>query len=413
MSDSKRTGNRDISDLKARLGLKKGAAAGGTGQTQARGNGAASGGVVPPPGLNLPPPPGVQPAQPAIPNAADDPFGAMNAMAQIGTMQRAPEIVIVNDGKPVEQVGAGKRTGTIVKYAIVAAVPLVIGIVVGQIAKEAKIYNAGIADARLLLTQKEHGVTAVKRKVVAVQTALEQSMKNGFLPNKDVTAALEQSMKDLEVKQDVVYRAKQNTLNAELSGLILQFYSGVAEVRSMLQAHLESAKLDDTMLIDAAKKAGDLKPSGYLAGFGDYRYGVLFTAPSPTEPAARFGAKLVELGKPYCADGAQSTTYECPDNKYGGVTYLGDGGWTKGDPQTSGATAEAKKVLPLNATAAADILLKGSSDKGLPGVAEALYAKRLEALKTRVDALISTANSVETRLKPKANESDKFHFGFL
>jgi hypothetical protein len=404
LSDSsKRPGtSRDISELKARLGLKKGGAPAPTAKN--------GGAVVPPPGVALPAPPGVptQPAGPVVPSAADDPFGAMNAMAQIGTMQRAPEIVIVNDGKPVEQVGA-KRAGAVIKYAIIALGFLAIGVAIGQIAKGANIYNAGIADAKLLYTQKEHGVTAVKKKVVALQSALEQSQKNGYLPNHDVTALLEQSMKDLEVKQDVVYRAKQNTLNAELSGLILQFYSGVAEVRGMLQAHLENAKLDDAMLIDASKKAGDLKPSGYLAGFGDYRYGILFTAPTATEPGARFGAHLVELGKPYCSDGAQSATFECPDNKYGGVTYFGPQGWTKGDPQMNGASADPKKVLPLVGSQASDVLLKGTG----PGVAEALYAKRLEALKARVDELIKTANSVETRLKPKANEEEKFHFGFL
>ena len=141
MSDAKKTGSRDISELKQRLGLKKGAAAASQSGSAPRANGAPSGGVVPPPGLNLPPPPGVQtaPPQPQLPNAADDPFGAMNAMAHIGTMQRAPEIVIVNDGKPVEQVGASKRAGTIAKFAIVGAVPLVLGIAVGKIAKEADI----------------------------------------------------------------------------------------------------------------------------------------------------------------------------------------------------------------------------------------------------------------------------------
>ena len=72
-------------------GLKKGA------PTSAKPNGSPSGGVVPPPGLAVPPPPG---AGPPVPNAADDPFGAMNAMAAHGAAQRAPEIVIVHDGKP-------------------------------------------------------------------------------------------------------------------------------------------------------------------------------------------------------------------------------------------------------------------------------------------------------------------------
>ena len=41
-----------------------------------------------------------------IPKAAAHPYGAMTAMAAVGTVQRTPEIVIVHDGKPVENVGA-------------------------------------------------------------------------------------------------------------------------------------------------------------------------------------------------------------------------------------------------------------------------------------------------------------------
>ena len=89
MSDPKRGGSRDISELKQRLGLKKATT---TTAATGRANGA-PGGVVPPPGLAPPPPP-----QPVIPNAAEDPFAAMNAMAAVGTVQRAPEIVIVHDG---------------------------------------------------------------------------------------------------------------------------------------------------------------------------------------------------------------------------------------------------------------------------------------------------------------------------
>jgi hypothetical protein len=408
LSDSsKRPGtSRDISELKARLGLKK---PGAPAPAAKNGGGNA---VVPPPGVTLPAPPGAAPAGPAVPSAKDDPFGAMNAMAQIGTMQRAPEIVIVNDGKPVEHVGAGKRTGTLVKYAIVGVVPLVLGIAIGKIAKEADVYNAGIADARALYN-KEVGVPATKKKVVALQAALEASEKNGFRPDPETTKAMDGLLAQLDVKQDVVFRAKQNTLNAELSGQIIGFYAGVAEVRNMLQAHLAQAKLDDEMLVAAAKTGEDIKPQGYLAGFGNYRYGILISAPSATDAAAPFGAKLVELGKPYCSDGAQSATFECPDGKYSNVNYF-DSVWTKGEPQMSGSSADAKKIIPLFANATSDGLLKGSTATcQLPGIAEALYSQRLQALKTRVDELIKTANSVETKLKPKANEADKFHFGIL
>src|SRR5882672_5407489 len=134
LSDPKRGGSRDISELKQRLGLKKGAA---PGQAQANGTPA---GVVRPPGMALPTPP----PQPVIPNAADDPFAAMNAMAAVGTVQRAPEIVIVNDGKPVENVGASSRGGAIARLAAPAVIALVVGFLIGQVAKGAAVYNAGL-----------------------------------------------------------------------------------------------------------------------------------------------------------------------------------------------------------------------------------------------------------------------------
>jgi len=401
LSDSKRPGtSKDISELKARLGLKKGGAPAPA---------AKNGGVVAPPGVSLPAPPGVAtaPTGPVVPSASDDPFGAMNAMAHIGTMQRAPEIVIVNDGRPVESVSTGKRAGTIVKYVVIALVPLVLGVAIGQIAKEAKFYNAGIADAKAILTAKDNGVKDVKKRVVELQGALENAAKSGFAPDPALTTTLDQLVGKLEVKQEAVFRAKQNSLNAELSAQILGFYAGVTEVRSMLKEHVESAHLDDGMLTDAKKAADNIKSVGYLAGFGDYRYGIVLSAPSATEPGARFGAKLVELGQPYCGDGQQSTTFECPDGNYSaGVAYQADTSWTKAEPQTSGASADPKKVVPLLGSRIGDVVLKG----GLPGVAEVLYQRRLTSLKKRVDELVNQANSLETRLAPKTKESDKFTF---
>ena len=87
MADAdKRPGSRDISDLKARLGLKKGGA-GAPGKK----------GVVPPPGTRggaVPPPPGVEPPRP---KAGDDPFGALNAAAQTRPAP-APEVIVIEKG---------------------------------------------------------------------------------------------------------------------------------------------------------------------------------------------------------------------------------------------------------------------------------------------------------------------------
>ncbi|MDB4953191.1 MAG: hypothetical protein JWO36_760, partial [Myxococcales bacterium] len=173
LSDAKKTGSRDISELKQRLGLKKGAAAQTTGQVAGRGNGQ-SGGVVPPPGLNLPPPPGVSAPQPQMPNAHDDPFGAMNAMAAVGNVQRAPEMVIVHDGKPVENVGSG--SGSILKILIPAIIFLGIGVAVGKIGATAAFHNDGLKGTKSLLGDKAQPSTvAGLKKQHAVEILIEHS----------------------------------------------------------------------------------------------------------------------------------------------------------------------------------------------------------------------------------------------
>src|SRR5688500_125202 len=136
---SKKPGAKDISDLKARLGLKKSG-----GAAPAKG-----GGLAAPPGARggvIPAPPGAQPPRPHIPDAKDDPFGAMNAMAAHAQVAAQPQIIVVNDGAPVEQVRK-KANMRLAILAGVALVPLILGIMVGKISAGGKQYNRVIEDA--------------------------------------------------------------------------------------------------------------------------------------------------------------------------------------------------------------------------------------------------------------------------
>jgi hypothetical protein len=390
LSDSsKRPGSRDISELKARLGLKKAPP-----PAAAKGNG-----VVPPPGVSLPAPPGAQPAGPVVPNAADDPFGAMNAMAQIGTIQRAPEIVIVNDGKPVEQVGAAKRTGTIVKYAIVALVPLGLGVAIGQIAKDAKFYNQGLGAAGSI----RDNVKAMKKNIVALQTEIATAKKRSFAPDKDTTAKLDKLSATFEVKQDV-FRATEGIMNRDVLGQMLAFYSGVTELRAMLTEHVKVAKTDDLKYAEAKTNGDGSKPQ--IAAL-PYKYGALLSAPSGTEQAP-FGVKVVELGPFVCSDGKQ-TTEGCPNDPKPGIGYRetpGAATWTRGELQLEGTSGEAKKVILLLPTGTIDSLIRKTD----PSASELLYIRRLEALEAKVEALITQANSAETKLNAYANSGERFTF---
>ncbi|HEY0481549.1 MAG TPA: hypothetical protein VGD37_28730 [Kofleriaceae bacterium] len=406
MSDPKRGGSRDISELKQRLGLKK--ATTPAGAPGARANGAA-GGVLPPPGMAPPPPP-----QPVIPNAADDPFAAMNAMAAVGTVQRAPEIVIVNDGKPVENVGATSRGGTIVKLVAPAVVALILGVVIGQIAKGANVYNAGLKDARTILGDPQSGssVKYLKKTLAEIDGVLdEMKTKNNYRPDTAADKKLRDYSARLEVKPDKVYRT--GTIDPDLNVSVMTFYGGAAEVKGMLDSHVKAAANDDLALSTArtASAAAAVKDTenATLASAGAVRYGALIQAPTDTDRGADFGVRLVELGQPYCG-AALATNGKCDNGESpSAFAYRGEpsGGWTKGDLQAQGSdSVPAKKLLLLLPSGTRDALIKGNE----PGASEVFYVKRLRALSDRIKKLIDEANKLEQRLQAESNKGSRFSF---
>ena len=418
MSDPKQKGSRDISDLKARLGLKKGAAAPATGQTRANG----TGGVAPPPGMNLPPPPGVHPPQPAappMPNAHEDPFGAMNAMAAVGTVQRAPEIVIVHDGKLVENVGHESTGAKVAKIAIPAVIALVIGVAVGKIGQGASTYNASLADVKTILGDKntESTVASLKQQLSQLDTMLDEAKsKNQFKPDQALDKQLAATVKALTVKSEIVFRAKQNALDAEVSGQILSFYAGVTEVKSLLDMHMKSATFDDMAFRKAKDKqaAGELKETENSLLTGQFRYAILVQSPTEADKVD-FGAKVVELGPPVCggkiASGGKCAEGEQPS----GFTYRAEPGapFIQGDLVTSGSDSIPSKKLVLMLPGG----IRDSLVKGAEGVAsEVYYQRRLRAIYERVHGtekvkgLLDEGNKLETRLSTEASKSTRFSF---
>lgn len=413
----KRPGTRDISELKARLGLKKSAP-----------EKKPSGGVAPPPGVNLPAPPGAAkpaPAGPVIPAASDDPFGNMNAVAQMGSMTRGPDIVIVNDGKPVESVSTGSKAATIAKFAAIALVPLVVGVAVGSISKDAKAYNEGIDDAAAALDN----VKKVKKDLVALQAQIEQAGKKGdVLGNADLTKAIEtaltgpylrsegQDQKQPEKTPDnsvAVFKAR----NAALASKVLTFYSHVGQLATMLDDHVKASRADDLSLGKAIKMSADIKIN--IGGQQFPKYGVVLANPSADDlakgasPAA--GAQIVEIGPPFCQDGSLGQGGECAT----GIAALGyrtmaSGNdadakqWTKAEiaqPQP-GQPFGLKQLVVLAPTAVGDALLKGAD----PTASELLYRRRIDAIRAILASLIEEANQVEAQLSPKANEGKHFTF---
>ncbi len=413
MSDAKKTGGRDISELKQRLGLKK-AAASTTGQTARQSNGAK--GVVAPPGLNVAPPPGLaqQPQQPAIPNAADDPFAAMNAIAAVGTAQRAPEIVInLNDGKPVEQVGASNSTATILKIALPALFGLIVGAFIATNGKNAAWNNDGVAAVKYTYGARDAPSTFLylKKTLSDLDTLLTSS---GSKPSSSTTSQLLAMEKKLEVADTRVFEARMSALPPNVVEQMTEFYGGVAELKGMIDMHVKLAATDDVVLSAGKKKKDDatVKEGGdndhAAALAGKMHYGVVIQQGDQND----FGAKLVELGAPYCnGKPSPNSGGKCVDAELTGIGVRTDSGgtWTMGDvvlaPQDSIAQ---KKVLVLLPSPLLDSFVGGSD----AGASETFYVKRMKAIAQRLQKLRQDAESLDPELKKVAETGKSFSYLF-
>jgi len=360
-----------------------------------------------------------------IPNAADDPFAAMNAMAAVAQVQRAPEkeYIVVNDGN-VEKVHAQSHGALIAKIAIPAGIALIVGVAIGKIGTGASNYNDGLRGARAILGDKStpSTVAMLKRQLSELDNILDEAKtKNGFKPSLELDKKLKEMATKLELKKELVFRAKQNALDADISGQILSFYAGVIEVKDMIDIHNKAAAGDDIMLKKAkdAADAAALKESEAASLAGQLRYAVLLSAPSETD-RSDFGAKIVEIAGVYCG-ASNNPVAKCPDGEYpSAFAYRNEPGGTpiKGDLVSTGSDSlPARKIVPLLANGVRDSLVKG----GEPTVSEFYYTRRLRELYNRVHGkvgqdgkpqggLIEDGNKLETRLQTEAGKSTRFSF---
>jgi hypothetical protein len=406
LSDPKRTGSRDISELKQRLGLKKGGAP-AAGQK----NGGQAAGIAPPPGLAPP-----TPAQPAIPNAADDPFAAMNAMAAVGTVQRAPEIVIVNDGRPVEHVGSSAMNAKIAMIAIPGVLALIIGIALGKIGTNASHYNEGLSGAKDLLDNEK----GLKKALSELERVLdEHKAKSNYKPDPGVDKELTTLVGRLEVKPAVYALARNITHEGDIALQALAFYGGLQELKGMIDTHLKSAKSDGQAFIAAKKAAEGNQHNSDHVLTGKWRYAVVVTSPLCVEPdskecAQEFGAQLVEIGPPVC-DGKVNPSGKCPEGSrpsgYAyrtdvGATTFSPGEWHSEAANSQDGKVPSKTLLPLINNGVVQSVLGGHSDTG----SEVLYGKRLRSISERAKKLIQDANKLEPMLQTQANKGSRFTF---
>lgn len=410
MSNEKRPGARDISDLKARLGIKKGGTVPppmGAPAGVPRPNRPSGTGITAPPGAALDlgaSSTSMQAVPSAPPVVHDDPLRAMNAIAQQASQApaRAAEYIVINDGKPVEDVGHDNKAAKYGKIAAMIAVPLFLGVGVGRAARGASEHNTGIDNGKVILKE----VKDVKKTLADVRNEMEAAQKEGFRPNPTLTTSLETLGQKLEVKAEQVYRSKQGSLGPDVSGGVMNFYAGVTELRSMTIDHVKMAQEDDkAQYYQAAKDAASKAASPIFRG--GYKYAVVVSSPDggPT------GARLVEVGGLYCGD-SLSRDGNCAGGSPSGIAFRdrqGDGNFFEKAslPKADGGQRFGNgELIPFLSSEVLDAVVK----KGEPTAAEILYRKRLDQLYRRVDELIDQANNLEKKLSSKVAEGKRFSF---
>ncbi len=355
-----------------------------------------------------------------MPNAADDPFGAMNHMAAAGQVHRAPEIVIVNDGKPVENVGSSGTGAKVAKIALPIVVALAAGLGIGRISKDANFYNDGLKDAKALLGDDKapSTVKATKKVVADLERVLdEMNTKTKYRPDPGFEKQLAAIALKLEVNSALVYRAKQNALDPVLSGQVIAFYSGVAEVKNMLDTHAKLSAGDVQFLATGKQKAdaNTMKETENAALANQPKYAILVSAPSSDKDSkdanAEFGAKLVELGPPFCnKKESKNGTGKCAEGEeMTGFGYRTEPSalFLEGQPAGGGQdSVPAKKLLTLLPNGIRDSLIKG----GEATASELYYVKRLTEVAKRTKKLLDEANKLGERLSAEANKGSRFSF---
>jgi hypothetical protein len=405
----KKPGARDISDLKARLGLKKGGPGTPEGARTPGGSvpppmGGAS--AVLPPGAqpSVPAPPGAQPPapdRPPLPDVKQDPFAAMNAMAAPSARARpaAPEYIVVNDGEPVERVGSKSGRGAMVTWVGVAAVALFVGVAVGQIGTNASIYNESIADAKLIADT----VKQIDGQLQSLRDTLYRAKERGADGQSYLIAdeKLSQALAALGLTPPDLTKVYESRLYELDQGLVDQTITFLTEAQ-LLFKQIKDHQLKTEQEAKAIQVGNEqLRKYG-----GPARYAVYID--KNKGEGAPLLAQFVEIGDPVCQDGKPNAA-GCGGAAPRGFLYrpneLGPWGTMElASPDGAGI----RQLLPLgfSPSPALTALFAG----GGATVAEAAYTSRMRDIDAKVDDLVDRAKRIQKTLTSTASRGKKFSF---
>jgi len=388
LEDNKK-GQRDISDLKARLGLKKTGvmpAVSSTGQPAATPGQPAT--VPPPIGKPIPPPFGQPAAAEPEPVAAEppdprrDPFAQQqqaNLAAFYGIGQVLPGST---DGVSDAPLSKPKPWGRIGLVSGIAIGTFAVGIAFGSVYASRVEFNRTIDQAGGIRTE----VDKIAKQVSSL-TDLIKSSEDTKKGNPDFVMTKKLAELDLK-KPDTtkIFRTNYAKLDDIAIERLFTYYDQTIKLFDLIAVHAKKTDADQGAIENFLKSGGK---------DANKNYGVIMDMSGPV-PVAKF----VEVGTPVCAGGGS----ECGARDLTGFKYRTESGGSWSERPIKGPPAST--VTPIQQTGLFKSMAQGNPDI----LAVQAYARRLAEITELAGKIQTGQKDVVADLKRASERPHVFTF---
>jgi hypothetical protein len=319
--------SRDLSDLKARLGLTK--------PSDGPAPGAAPGQPAPPPGV-VPPPGVAQPAQQA-PQAdlSRNPFATAAPAAT-----QAPQVI--TDAGPLVEIPEEKKSPTklIILLVITAAIPLFVGWACGRIYGARILFNKTIDDAARIKKEVAK-ISALNKKIAGALAESRVRFRGKVLYDEKLL----EDLKDIRLssafadpekakkRQDELFRTNYAMMEDIAINRLFNYYNNTLRLLMQMEVFLQKTNRSRELIKSYSDQQG---------AQGLKKYGIVFA-----EDAGNYYlGQLVEVGNIVCEDKAAK---ECKKDQIEGFMIRSgvSGSWAPRIGKPKGKHKITEIVIPI------------------------------------------------------------------
>jgi hypothetical protein len=375
---------KDISDLKARLGLKRPEAAQGVPGPvpgQAPGRPAAPQGY-PQPGR------GPVPGAPAAAPAAAAPPAALDPYAGMRPQQGVFDLRTIDDGAPVQNVRSGRGKAALVGMAIVGIAAFALGGGMGM----ANVGRANMNTANHAAKSVKSEIDSMQKTLTQIGTAVAMSQQRLAKIQKDplfydpaLIAELEGIKLDPRPDTSKIFRVDYYRLpDADVDRLFNYYYDSIA-LYNEVERHIKKTKADAESLKAYAEKT---------AGSAPKNYGVVFDTSGKI-----IVGNLVEVGEQVCKNGSK----DCAANDLVGFKIRANTGAPLVDRKVGGKL-DGNNLIPIKPTPLMEAVMSGSTDQ----VRQESYKQRMGNIRQLVSRITATQKELIEGINKAASRPDVF-----